>query len=331
MMWNLFRRLFIAIGILGFFVYMGSCSSPYRPNEGTPPELPSVGSESKAIGDASKVIGDISKDVGARADKIDTHVDSASNLAPPETKKLIQPDLNNIKVETKGLRADQATLDATAQKLKDTEARLLEEQKKIEGYTDFAKNSEAERAKLEAKIKDLQSSNAKLLKTLLAWVTVCCVVGIGASLVIGFLFKTPYALIIAAGCLATLGVSVAVTMYLQSIAIVSLIALGIGFLGAIAYVVYQIINKNKAVKELVHTGEVIKPYLTEEAKAKIFGNGAEPGLAFQIQSTSTEKIVSDVRNQPKTKRGFALSTTPTEAVHSKEGVDLISATKNTKQ
>jgi len=298
--------LFI-VGVFGWVFLITSCNHGATVVTKGSPELPKVADEGTSVGDASKTVGDVSKDVGARADKIDGHADAVSAAVPPEAKPKTDPEIKGIKEETKGLRADQATLAATEQKLKETQNRLLEEQKKIDSYTDFAKNAEVERAKLEAKIKDLQSSNAKLLKTMLAWIIAACVVGIGACLVIGFFFKTPSAFMIAAGCVATLGVAVAVTMYLSTIAWIALAVLGVGFVGAVVYVVFQIRNRDVAVKELVHTGEVAKTYMPASVREKIFGTAVEPGVAHQIQSTATQKLVSTVREQEKPKRGFGLA------------------------
>ena len=112
---------------------------------------------------------------------------------------------------------------------------------------------------------------------------------------------------IAAGCVATMGVAVAVTLYLQQIAWVALIVLGLGFLGAVVYVFLQVKNRDIAVKELVHTGEIAKTYLPPTVREKIFGNAVEPGVAHQIQSGATMKLVNNVRSLDKTKRGYGLA------------------------
>ena len=302
--------LILLFGLLGWIFVLSSCSSSSQgggsaPN--TPPALPTVDKEKDHVGEAAKTVGETSKSVSNHADKIDTHTTSIESKTPPEVKEAVKPEISGIREETKGLRQDSATLSAVEQKLKDTESKLAEQQVAINKYTEFAKSAETERAKLQNKIKDLESSQKKMLNTLLAWITVACVVGIGASVVIGFFFKTPAAFMIAAGCVATLGVSVAVSLYLTQIAWVALVLLGVGFIGAIAYVAWQIKNRDKAVGELVHTGEIAKTYLPLSAREKIFGNAVEPGVAHNVQSETTMKLVRNVRKLNKDKRGYGLA------------------------
>jgi len=307
--------------VLGIFVFMTiiswafiitSCSNsqPSRTISKAPPETPNVVKEGEKVGEAAKTVGETGKDVATRAEKIDEHAANIESKTPPEVKSSVQPELSGIRTETNGLREDSATLVSVEQKLKDTQSQLLEQQQKIQNYTTFAKESETQRQKLQDKIKELESSNAKMLRTMLSWIVVVCVIGIGASLVIGFFFKTPAAFMVAAGCVATMGIAVAVTLYLQQIAWVALAVLGLGFLGAVVYVFFQIKNRDTAVKELVHTGEVAKNYLPTTVREKIFGNAVEPGVAHQIQSGSTMKLVSKVRSLDKNKRGYGLAQSP---------------------
>lgn len=304
-----FSLTVFVLGLLGWIFVLSSCSSPSKvdPNAKTPPVLPTVDKEKENVSEAAKTVGETSKSVSDHADKIDTHTTSIESKTPPEVKEAVKPEISGIREETKGLRQDSATLSAVEQKLKDTESKLADQQVAIAKYTDFAKSSEVERAKLQNKIKDLESSQKKMLNTLLAWITVACVVGIGASVVIGFFFKTPAAFMIAAGCVATLGVSVAVSLYLTQIAWIALALLGAGFIGAIGYVAWQIKNRDNAVGELVHTGEIAKTYLPLSAREKIFGNAVEPGVAHNVQSEATMKLVRNVRKQDKDKRGYGLA------------------------
>jgi len=296
------------LAIVSWCFVLSSCNEKAKALDPKPlPELPNVQPQAHDIGDAAKGVGDTGADVTKRSDKIDDHAAAISNNTPPEAKPKIDPDLQGIKNETKGLRQDSATLAAIQQKLVDAQGQLTEQQKKINGYTEFAKNSELERTKLQSKIKELQESNSKLLKTMLAWITVICVVGIGASLVIGFFFKTPAAFMVAAGCVATLGVAVAVTMYMQYIAWAALALLGLVFLGAVGYVVWQIHNRNKAVTELVKTNEVSKQNMPLANRQKVYGNGAEPGLVEHLQSPATKNLVATVRSKAKSGKSFNLA------------------------
>lgn len=307
----------LVIGFIGWFFLLSSCSSSKNTTVTNPPSLPSVDKEAASVGDSSRIVGETAKSVEDHAEVIDGHVSSIESKTPAEVKEFVKPDLSGIRQETKGLKEDSVKLYLVEQKLKEAEAGLEEQKTLIKKYTDFANNSELEKAKLKEKIKDLESAKQKLLNTLLAWISVACVVGIGASLVIGFFFKTPSAFMIAAGCVATLGVSVAVSLYMTQIAWISLSLLGVGFIAAIVYVALQIKNKDKAVGELIHTGEVAKAYLPTDAREKIFGNEVEPGVAHAIQSDSTIKIVRNVRSLDKNKRGYGL----VPAITAKESQD----------
>jgi hypothetical protein len=277
---------------------MSSCSSVQKANAKNP-QTPNVEKEKEKIAEVSKTISEVASGIGAKADTIDKHTNSIENKSTDEEKQNIAVDIKGIKDETQGLRNDKTTLLITEEKLKDTQTQLEEQQNLIKEYTAFTQKSQVEIAKLQEKIKELESSNQKLLKTMMAWISVCCVVGIGACLVIGAFFKTPTAFIIAAGCLVTLGVSVAVSIYVQYIAWIALVLLGIGFVIAVIYVAWQIKTQDKAVSELVHTGEVVKTFLPNDSREKIFGNKVLPGVAHVIQSDSTMSIVRKIRNKAK--------------------------------
>jgi len=300
--------ILFVLGTLGWAFVLTSCSGGGgKVITETPPTAPNIDTEKQDVGKVATEVGGISRDVGERADKIDIHTEAIESKTPPEAKEAVKPDISGIKEETRGLRTDSATLSAVEQKLKDTEQRLAKQQESIEKYTEYAKTSEIDRVKLQNEIKELKSSNSKMLKTMMSWIVVVSVIGIGASLVIGFFFKTPAAFMVAAGCVATLGIAVAVTLYLQQIAWVALALLGVGFVAAVIYVFTQMKDREKAVKELVHTGEVAKTYLPTTVRERIFGNAVEPGVAHQIQSSSTMKLVRNVREKEKGVRGFGLA------------------------
>jgi len=298
---------FLSIAI---FVLLGlfSCEGGSRNNSVSDrPETPSVKDETAIIGDSSDLVGGVGNNLVQRAEKINGHTRSIEASLPPPDKSIVTKDVEGIRTETKGLVEDSNTLASVKKQLDMAEEMLIKQQSKINDFVSYTKDSEKQRVDLVNKIRDLESSNAKIIKTMLSWVTVCCVIGIGASLVIGFFFKTPAAFMVAAGCVATMGIAVAVTLYLQQIAWIALALLGVGFLSAVVYVFVQVKNRDTAVKELVHTGEIAKSYLPTTVREKIFGNSVEPGVAHQIQSNSTIKLVRNVRSLDKNKRGYDLA------------------------
>lgn len=306
-MHNIELNRFLTAIIIYCAIFMGSCSVFQKTDRNEPPATPSVTKEKEKINEIAKSVSETAKDVGKRADTIDSHATQIEIKTPEAVRPTVQNEITGIREQTQGLRQDQSTLMATEQKLKDTETELDNQQKIINEYAKYSQNSQAEILKLKDKIKELQSSNDKLLKTMMAWISVCCVVGIGVSLVIGFFLKTPTAFMIAAGCVVTLGVSVAVSLYLQYIAWIALSVLGVGFVGVVIYVAIQIKTRDKAVSELVHTGEVVKTYLPNNSRKKIFGNKVEPGVANAIQSKSTIDIVRKIRNKAKITNNIGLA------------------------
>jgi len=302
---RLITVLAFSIGIFGWSFFALSCQDN-GPKQRSSPDAPQVDTEKKNIKDSAVTIGEVAKSVGEKADSLENHANSIELKSTPESLKLVRGDVDGIKTDAVGLRKDKSTLDATEQKLKDTEASLSVQQERIKDFTKFAAQSESDRTKLQEKIKNLESSNGKLVKTMLSWIISACVVGIGICLVVGFVFKTPSAFMIAAGCLATMGVAIGVTFYMQQIAWIAIAVLGLCFVIAVIYVFIQVKNKDKAVTELFHTGEVVKSYLPTNAKEKIFGSEVEPGIAHQIQSKTTKDLVSKIKRLTKERRGFGL-------------------------
>jgi multisubunit Na+/H+ antiporter MnhG subunit len=96
--------------------------------------------------------------------------------------------------------------------------------------------------------------------------------------------------------LLTIGFASAAHFYLQQIAIIGLFALIFGILITIGVIVWLIIDANrkeKAVEENVTLIEEVKKDLEPDLKEKIFG---DEGIAAEVQSDSTKKIVAKIRS-----------------------------------
>lgn len=263
------------------------------------PNTPSIVQQKDNVADAANSIGVVATDVGKRAENINDHTTQIQIKSSEQQKQVIKGELDGIKTETQGLKEDQSKLIAAEQKLKQTEIQLDEQQKTIDKYTAYTKNSEDEINRLNEKVKSLEESNAKLLKTMMSWIAVASVVGIGACLAIGFFLKTPKAFLVAGGFAVTLGIAVAVSLYLHYIAWVALAVLGLGCIGVIVYVAFEFKDRDVAVNELVETGEAIKTHVPEHLRKKIFGTIDQAGVAHLIQSDKTINIVRKVRNKKK--------------------------------
>lgn len=168
--------------------------------------------------------------------------------------------------------------------------------------------------------KKLKEENTKLLYTILTCIVVLgilCMVAAGVMLYLSMTTnaipaKLPFSL--GLGGFLSVVIAATIMMYFKQIAIIGAIAFGgvtlvLAIVGGIIYarrVKHVITNKskeleetNKALVETVQTTEATKPYLTEEAKKKIFGTGAEPGSAHVMQSESTISKVNEIRNNMK--------------------------------
>lgn len=297
---------FIIILFLSFSTFSCTWFQSIRKNDDKI-TTPTVEKEKESVKEIYTNIGETANSIGKSADSIDNYTSGIEVKNKTEDKPNLQNEIHGIKEETQNLRNDQASLKVSEQKLQDLENRLGDQQKIIDKYTQYSQDSEKKIVFLQEKIKELESSNAQLLKTMMTWIVVASIVGIGASLAIGFFLKTPAAFMVAGGFIITLGISIAVSLYMQYIAWVALTVLGLGCLGTIVYVVINIISKDKAVSELVHTGEVVKTYLSPQDRNKIFGNKVEPGVAHQIQSDSTIKLVKKARNIAKQQKQFGLA------------------------
>jgi len=134
-----------------------------------------------------------------------------------------------------------------------------------------------------------------MFKRNMAYLGVVCTIGIGISLVIGFWAKSKTAIFVAIGFGVTLAVATAVSIFLETIALVTICIMGVAFIGAIGYLAWQFIQNNKVEKELVQTGEITKQYLPPNVREHLFGYGAEPGKLDQVQSKVTKDRVKKIR------------------------------------
>lgn len=117
----------------------------------------------------------------------------------------------------------------------------------------------------------------------LNWLSLLSIVGIAISAAATVNGQVKLALPIFAGCIAALGVSLAVVKYGSFLAIGSLIA-------SVCIFVYSILIKNRAVKELILGAQILK-----EAPHTVGGSK----VLFDTQSPSTRKLVNIIKDKLK--------------------------------
>jgi len=298
-----------AIGLSAYILHIPGCS--WNKRDVQVDELPDTTDESKKISEISSDVGKVGERLEGRAGNIETNTNDARGILDvehPGSRNSVEPQLEAIDTEAKGLRNDSAELKVAQDRLTDVESQLVLEQERINSLTGEFASANSKIQNLEDENRELKEKANRLFKEKMAWIGVISVFGIGVSVMLIFFTRSSVATMVALGFAATLGISIAVSLYMQYIAWVTIAVVAVTAVGVIGYLVYRQITENKTVDELVRTGEVTKDYLTQEARDHIFGRGAEPGVADNIQSKGTKRLVQEIRYYNTTpKRGFQLA------------------------
>jgi len=315
---NINRIVFIAImliGSTGYLIQMSGCSWSWPKRDksrtiGDAVEVPNLSAGKDKIKDSAKDIEEVSEDVAESADAIDNETETIRSNTDGEIATVIKPNLDAIDNETRDLRVSSEALKSIQSDLDETRNLLSEEQDKIDLLESAAKTSVSEVEDLKQENQELRDEAAREFKSKMAWIGVVSVFGIGASIILAFVTRSMVATVIAVGFVITLGVSIAVSLYMTQIGWITIAIAAVAVVGILVYLGYSIIGNNKSVDELIQTNEVAKDYLTQEARDHIYGRGAEPGIADQVQSGTTKKMIRQVRRNGEKKRKFDLA--PTE-------------------
>jgi uncharacterized membrane protein len=232
----------------------------------------------------NKTDGKVKDEVNAiieGSDKIITEADTIIAL-----QKLIIEQNTLLLQVTNTLEDSKNKLSVVGSELKDANSKLEKSEKKISELEAAlaAKDEEIKEANSEAK----QQLNAKLI-----WMV------IGGVLMIAICVASALNGNAKAWTFAGVGIVVVITClcimhFYTQLAWVGLICAVV----VVVLLFFKVKRDNelkKANKELVHSTEVIKESLNTKQKEELFGKGAKPGVLYNIQSTSTEKLVNDER------------------------------------
>jgi hypothetical protein len=236
---------------------------------------------------ASKQIKEIADRIDESADSIAGSANAIGSKVPEEVKAQVQPDIDNIientvfiKGEANNLRQVSKNEEATAVKLEKATKSSIDMEKEI---------LELQAERDEAVAKQRKADRAKIMWLVFAGIVMtagslaACSYGLKAS---GFAIFGIFLII----------TSLTVSFLIENLEWVGGVAVLVAVL-LIGYTIYRQRKERRATEEVVHTMEVVKDSLPEEQKGKIFGNGALPGVAFQIQSDGTEERVREIRNR----------------------------------
>jgi len=272
-----------------------SCKKQSDQIRSSPPSLPDISPVLEKIGTAGESIKESADKIGVSADKIDNHTTKIEENTPIANKPILKPEIDGIRIETTELRNVKSDLLVTKQQLSDTQSTLSKEEANVKKWVEYAGATDSKNAKLMEEIRVLKDQGSQMFKRNMAYLGMICTIGIGISLVLGFWARSKTALMVAIGFAITLAVATAVSIFLETIALVTICVIGVAFLIAIGYMGWQFMQDRKVEKELVQTGEIAKQYLPPDIREHLFGYGAEPGKIDQIQSNTTKERVKKIR------------------------------------
>jgi len=266
------------------------------------PDKPFLNEERKIVSETKNGLSEEADNILKSSNSIDKHADDIRANIPRDQLPDIKPSLEGIENDTDALRETRSQLIVYTQRLEDAEGQLVLEQKKIDEWTDYAVNSESKNRELQDRINTLKNESAQQFKKTMMWIGTVCVVGIGICIALAIWLKSATAFMVALGFGATLAVSVAVTLYMQTIAMITIIVFGVAIACVAIYFGWHFYQSKKTEEELVHTGEVTKQYLSPESREKLFGVGAEPGTVSLIQSNTTKRRVKQIKHYNEKRR-----------------------------
>ena len=191
---------------------------------------------------------------------LNKRADAIDNIAKPT------PIRVRIAEQTAGIRAD-------ASKLLDTLGQLRVAQTQS---SELAKTNERQAER----IRKLENERRDSLRKQISGIIFLSFLGIGAAAVMAVMGNARLALSIAIGSGAVLVTAIVLQTYMQYFAIAG----GLLIFGGLAYAARRLVIERRATHELVATVEAIRP--------------ADLSIADQLQSESTRRLVSAVRELP---------------------------------
>jgi len=244
---------------------------------------------------ANDKVSEASSHIKDDADAIKDEANQARNKLTPEAKPSVQPHLENIVHSADRIRDKTKLLEEAMILLTLADEELLEAADRIKKMEAEAKDAYAARIAAEKDRDEALQREKEATGKMIRWLIVICIIGVGLALPVG-IFGSPYVgLLLGAASIGTLVIAITVSQYFDYIAIGGLVVIGL----AAAMVAYKLFVRDKAVKEIVQTTEIAKQGMGEQERRRVFGYKASPGLAYQMQSGSTESLVNRVRHRMK--------------------------------
>ena len=257
--------------------------------------LPEIKKVDEAVKQVEEDLPESADSIEEAVNNIRAAADSIRSHVPLEVQPIVEPDVTEIKDQSDVIDAQTIQLREMSSKLATARALMLVSVDKVEQMDKQVKRILKERDQLKKERDAAVAAQKDATRKTLRWLIVICVIGGGASVALMIFGSFAVGSTLLAGCAATLTLAIAVDQYLEWIAIGGLVVIA----AAIAYAIYQMYSRKKALQEVVQTTEIAKRNLPPEERRRLFGYREEPGLAMAIQSKPTEKMVESIRKELK--------------------------------
>ena len=250
-----------------------------------------------------KTIPNVEPSTGASSAALNSVIDHSNDHIAN-----IKRDAEEIKTDAKGVMlAKNNSPEQMVERIDANADNIIESANAITKETQKLKKLTAEVTKLEKSLTNLQiaTEEARLaaLERLYGYITLFWVLGfilIAAGAAVAFFLNKSYGGMLALIGALMLGFASASHRYLDQIAMVGAVLLVLGFIAAVAMIVWSTVNSKRnsiAIKEIVEMIQILKETMTDDEKKRIFG---PEGWVSHIQSDLTKQIVAKIKE----KNGF---------------------------
>jgi hypothetical protein len=224
-------------------------------------------------------------------DGIREGVSAIEGNVPTEVRETIDPHIGDIRKDVEQIEKESANIAAASGRLAAVKEQISTASEKSAKLETSASDAVIAMRQAQKERDEALARENDATKRMVRWIIVLCIAGAGASIAIMVFASKQIGVPLLVGSVATLVLAVSVNKYFDQIAMVGAAFLGISLLAGGYYLFVQ----KKAVKETVHTTEIVKKRLKPDDRRAIFGYEAEPGLVKSVQSASTEKLVANAR------------------------------------
>ncbi len=232
---------------------------------------------------AQEIISESSENIKNASSEI---VDEAENIKTETTKvntTNIDPFLTKIQEHSDSIISETNKISKAVAILESSQNLLNNASEKVGNIEDALKGLEKERDDLKKKLKEKDSEMDRIL----TYIIVGCVILAGLFGVFFVFYGNKIGLVGAAGCAVVMAVAIFVKTYFMYLAIFG----GVIIVALIGGLVYTVIIRKRAFKQVVDTVEVVKDNMPAETKTKLFGGEGETGIMDTIQTNATMKLI----------------------------------------